>query len=73
MYVISEDTSKTVGAKISAYDKSRIKAITTDSKEVKDVLSFTEVEVIVGNQKLTNAKMLVLKNLTNPYLIGRDI
>ena len=71
--VISEDTARILGAKISPYDRSRIKAMTADGKEVKDVLGFAEAEVTLGNQKLTNARMYVFKNLTNPCLIGRDI
>ena len=73
MSVISEDTARTVGAKISPYYKSRIIAMTADGKEVKDILGFAEVEVTLGSQNLANARMLVFKHLTNPCLIGRDI
>ena len=73
MSVISEDTARTVVAKISPYDKTQIIAMTADGKEVKDVIGFAEVEVTLGSQKLTNARMLFFKNLTNPCLIGRDI
>ena len=73
MSVIREDNARRVNAKISPYDRSKIKAMTADGKEVKDVLFFAEVEVTLGNLKLTNARMLVFKNLTNPCLVGRDI
>ena len=73
MSVVSEDTSKIVGAKISPYDRSRVRVMTADGKEVKDVLGFAEVEVTLGNQKLNNATMLIFKNLTNLCLICRDI
>ena len=73
IFVISEDTARKVNAKISPYDKSKIRAMTADGKEVKDVLGFAELEVTLGNQKLNNARMLVVKDLTNPCLIDRDI
>ena len=47
--VISEETARRVNAKISPYDRSKIKAMTADGKEVKDVLGFAEVEVTLGN------------------------
>ena len=50
MSVISEDTARKVNAKIRPYDKSKIRAMTADGKEVKDVLCFAEVEVTLGNQ-----------------------
>ena len=46
--------------------------MTADSKEVKDVLEFAEVDVTIGNQTL-EVKMLVFKNATNPCFVGRDV
>ena len=71
--VISENVAKAIGAEIKPYDRTKIKVITADGKEVKDILGFAEVDVILGNQKLERVKMLVFKNATNPCLIGRDV
>ena len=59
--------------KIRPYDKSKIKAVTADEKEVRDILGFAEVDVILGNNKVEKVRMLVFKNSTNPCLIGRDV
>ena len=59
MSVISEDTARTIGTKISPYDKTRIIAMTADGKEVKDVLGFADIEVTQRSQKLTDARILV--------------
>ena len=71
--VISEDVAKAIGAEIKPYDRNKIKAVTADGKEVKDILGFAEVDVILGNQKLEKVKILVFKNATNPCLIERDV
>ena len=47
--------------------------VTAEGNEVKDLLGFTEADVILGNQKQEKVKMLVFKSLTNPCLIGRDV
>ena len=36
------------------------------------MLGFAEADIILWNQKLDKVKMLVFKNATNPFLIGRD-
>ena len=36
--VSAQDTARKIGAKISPYDKSKIRAMTVDGKDVKDVL-----------------------------------
>ena len=47
--------------------------MTAEGNEVKDLLGFTEADVILGNQKQERVKMLVFKSLTNQCLIGRDV
>ena len=71
--VISEDEAKAIGAEIKPYDQNKIKVVTADGKEVKDLLGFAEVDIILGDQKLERVKTLVFKNATNPCLIGRDV
>ena len=71
--VISEEVARILNIEIKPYDKSRIKAVTADGKEIKDILGFAEVDVTLGNQTLEKVKMLVFKNSTNPCLIGRDV
>ena len=73
MSVLSEEVARILNIKIKPYDKSRIKAVTADGKEVQDILGFAEVNVTLGNQTLEKVKMLVFKNSTNPCLIGRDV
>ena len=70
--VISEEVAKILNIDIKPYDKSKIKAVTADVKEVKDILGFAEVDVTIG-QTLEKVKMLVFKNTTNPCLVGRDV
>ena len=64
--VFNENVANAIGAEIKPFDRTRIEAVTADGKEVKDILGFTEVDVILGNQKLESVKMLVFKNSTNP-------
>ena len=71
--IISENVAKAVGADVKPYDGNKIKAITADGKEVRDILGFTEVDFILGNRNLERVKMLVFKTATNPCLIGRDV
>ena len=71
--VINEDVAKAIGAEIKPYDQNKIKAVRADGKEVKNILGFAEVDVILGNQKLEKVNVLVFKNATNPCLIGRDV
>ena len=71
--VISEEVAKAIGAEIKPYDQSKIKVVTADGKQVKDLLGFAEVDIILGNQKLEKVKTLVFKNATNPCLVGRDV
>ena len=71
--VISEEVAKILNIEIKPNDKSKIKAVTADGKEVKDILGFAEVDVTIGNQTLERVKMLVFKNTTNPFLVGRDV
>ena len=71
--VISEEVAKAIGAELTPYDRNKIKAVTADGKEIKDILGFAEVDLILGNQKLEKVKMPVFKNATNPCLIGRDV
>ena len=71
--VINEEVARILNIEIKPYDKSRIKAVTADGKEVKDILGFTEVNVTLGDQTLEKVRILVLKNSTNPCLIGRDV
>ena len=47
--------------------------VTAEGNEVKDLLGFTEADLMLGNQKKEKVKMLVFKSLTNPCLIGRDV
>ena len=42
-------------------------------REVKDILGFTEVYVILGNNKVEKVKMLVFKNAANSCLICRNV
>ena len=65
--------ARAIGAEIKPYDQNKIKVVTADGKEVKDLLGFAEVDVILGNQKLEKMKTLVFKNATNPCLVGRDV
>ena len=44
--------AKAIGLEIKPYDKTKTKAITADWKNVKDNLVFTELDVILGNQKM---------------------
>ena len=71
--VISEEVARILSVEIKPYDKSRIKAVTADGKEVRDILGFAEVDVTLGDQTLEKVRMLVFKNSTNPCLIGRDV
>ena len=78
--VISEEVTRILNIEIKPYDKIRIKAITADGKEVKDILGFAvddildfEADVTLGNQTLEKVRMLVFKNSTNPCLLGRDV
>ena len=71
--VLCEEVARIQNIEIKPYDKSRIKAITADSKEVKDILEFAGVDVTLGNQTLEKVRMLVFKNSTNPCLIRRDV
>ena len=71
--LISEEVAKAIGAAIKPYDQSKIKVVTADGKQVKDLLGFAEVDIILGNQKLEKVKTLVFKNATNPCLVGRDV
>ena len=71
--VISENVVKTIGAEIKPFVMNKIKVITADGKEVKDILGFAEEDVILGNKNLEKVKMLVFRNATNPCLIGRDV
>ena len=50
--VISEEVARILNIEIKPYDKTRIKAITADGKEVKYILGFAEVDVTLGNQTL---------------------
>ena len=63
--VISEEVAKAIGVEMKSYDKTRIKAVTADGMKVKDILGFTEVNEILGNQKLEKLKILFFKNATN--------
>ena len=71
--VISEEVARILNIEFKPYDKSRIKAITADGKEVKDILGFANVDVTLGNKTLEKVRMLVFKNSTNRCLIGRDV
>ena len=71
--VIIDNVAKAVGAEVKLCDRTKIKSITVDGKELRDILGFTEVDMILGNQKLVKVKMLVFKNVTNPCLIGMDV
>ena len=71
--VISEEVAKTIGLEIKPYDSNKVKAIKADGKEVKDILGFAEVDVILGNKKMEKVKMLLFKNATYPCLIGGDV
>ena len=71
--MISEDVAKAIGAEIKRYDQNKIKVVTADGKEVKDLLRFAEVDIILGYQKLERVKTIVFKNSTNPCLVGRDV
>ena len=73
MSVISEETAQRAGLKINPCNNSKIRVITADGKEVKDLLGFAEVDIALGNQKLEKVKTLVFKNATNPCLVGRDV
>ena len=61
------------GLEIRPFNKAKVKVVTADGKEVKDMLGFVEADLILGNQKLEKVKMLMFKKVTNPCLIGRDI
>ena len=60
------------GLEIRPFNKAKVKVVTAEGNEVKDLLGFTEADVILGNQKQEKVKMLVFKSLTNPCLIGRE-
>ena len=62
---ISKEVSRILNIEIKPYEKTRIKAITVDGKEVKEILGFAEVDVTLGNQTLEKVRMLVFKNSTN--------
>ena len=66
--MISVEVAQAIGLEIKPYDKTKIKAITAEGK-IKDILGFTEVDVIIGNQKVEKVKMLVFKNDTNPIFV----
>ena len=69
--MISEEVAKTIGLEIKPYDKTKVKA--TANEKVKDILGFTVVDVILGDQKMEKVEMLVFKNATNPCLIVRNV
>ena len=71
--VISEAVANSADLEIRPFDKAKVKVVTAEGNEVKDLLGFTEADLMLGNQKKAKAKMLVFKSLTNPCLIGRDI
>ena len=73
--VISKTVAKAIGVEVKPFDRTKVKAITADGKEVKDIRRspFAEEDVILGNQKLERVNMLVFKNATNPCLIRRDV
>ena len=58
---------------IRPFNKAKVKVVTADGNELKDLLGFVEADIIQGNRKLENLKMLVFKSLTNPCLIGREV
>ena len=55
--VISEEVARQLNLEIKPYDKTRIKSITADCKEVNDILGFAEVEVTAGTQTLEKVRM----------------
>ena len=71
--LISEEVASILNIETKPYDKSRIKAVTADGKESKDILGFAEVDVTIGDQTLEKVKTLVFKNATNPFLVGRNV
>ena len=71
--VISEKVAKMAGLEIKPFNKAKVKVVTAEGNEVKDLLGFAEADVTLGNQKQEKVKMLVFKSLTNPCLIGRDV
>ena len=71
--VINEEVARVLNIEVKPYDKTRIKAVTADGKEVKDILGFAKEDVTIGNQTLEKVRMLVFKNSTSPCLIGRDV
>ena len=71
--VISEEVAKILNIEIKSYDRTKIKAVTADGKEVKDILGFAELDATIDNQTLEKVKMLVFKNASNPCLVGRDV
>ena len=73
MSVISEETAKRAGLKLSPYDNSKIRVISADGKEVPDVPGYVEADVTLDNHRLKGVKMIVFKMATNPCLIGRDV
>ena len=73
MSVISEETAKRAGLKVNPYDRSKIRAITEDGKEVPDVPGYVEADVTLENNRLKGVKIIVFKRATNPCLIGREV
>ena len=61
------------GIEIKQFNKAKVKVVTAEGNEVKDLLGFAEADVILGNQKQEKVRMLVFKSLKNPCLIGRDV
>ena len=61
------------GLEIRPFNIDKVKLVTADEKEVKDMLGYAEADIILGNQKLEKVKMIVFKNVKNPCLKGRDI
>ena len=71
--VISEAVVKNAALEIKSFNKAKVKEVTAEGNEVKDLLGFTEEDVTLGNQKQEKVKMLVFKSLTNQFLIRRDV
>ena len=55
--VISEEVARILKLEIKPYDKSRIKAVTANGKEVQNILGFAEVDVTLGGQTLEKVRM----------------
>jgi hypothetical protein len=66
MSVISEETARKVGLKINPYDKTKVRVITADGKEVQDVPGYVETDIRLNEHVVKNVKMIVFKRATNP-------